>query len=407
MASERRRVSAVLARRAVLPTGECEHVGIFVDSNGDISGVEEFRGQEEAEAAVRARAGPHGRVLLAPWAVPGFVDIHTHGRGSAATREVLDEWLDDPAEGLRYAADCGTTSVLASVTFPRDDPNDNFEKTVESLRGWVGKTDHGGAVIEGAHVEGPVIRDRGGLVESDATMPPLSFASFLDKMHGVARVMTISPSQDRQGEERDSYPRLRALRERGIIAALGHDKQCSEEDILGALRLQTADWRMHLTHLFNVQTFHHREFGLANIGLVSSFPDLERYWGLVTPTVEVIGDLVHVNPLTLQLVFSSRSSEDVCLISDSILGDSPESHSRKFTYGGRPIRVKHPDDGGPPHVVVGTDNADVIAGSCTNMLEMFRLVKRKFRQGTVAAVNMCASTPARVAGKALWLRFCP
>ena len=46
------------------------------------------------------------------------------------------------------------------------------------------------------------------------------------------KVMTISPSLERktQGD------RIRALLRRGIVPALGHDVECTEEDILGALR---------------------------------------------------------------------------------------------------------------------------------------------------------------------------
>ena len=45
---------------------------------------------------------------------------------------------------------------------------------------------------------------------------------------------------------------------RGILPAFGHDRVASESEILGALALARPGQRMHITHLFNVSSFHHR-----------------------------------------------------------------------------------------------------------------------------------------------------
>ena len=45
---------------------------------------------------------------------------------------------------------------------------------------------------------------------------------------------------------------------RGILPALGHDRVASESEILGALALGPPGHTMHMTHLFNVSSFHHR-----------------------------------------------------------------------------------------------------------------------------------------------------
>ena len=42
----------------------------------------------------------------------------------------------------------------------------------------------------------------------------------------------------------------------GVLPALGHDKVAREDEVLGALRLTHKP--MHITHIFNVSTFHHR-----------------------------------------------------------------------------------------------------------------------------------------------------
>ena len=45
---------------------------------------------------------------------------------------------------------------------------------------------------------------------------------------------------------------------RGILPAFGHDRVASESEILGALAMARPGQPMHITHLFNVSTFHHR-----------------------------------------------------------------------------------------------------------------------------------------------------
>jgi hypothetical protein len=55
------------------------------------------------------------------------------------------------------------------------------------------------------------------------------------------------------------------------------------------------------TDLFNVCGFHHRNPSLCNFGLIPRFPALPEYAGLIPPTVEVIGDMAHVHPMTVQV----------------------------------------------------------------------------------------------------------
>ena len=54
---------------------------------------------------------------------------------------------------------------------------------------------------------------------------------------------------------------------------MGHDKQCTEDEILGAIRAAAEyTMRTHITHLFNVSKFSHRDPSLVNFGLTDRFP---------------------------------------------------------------------------------------------------------------------------------------
>ena len=65
-------------------------------------------------------------------------------------------------------------------------------------------------------------------------------------------------------------------------------------------------------------TFHHRTCGLTNVGLLSSFPPVPEYAGAVEPTIELIGDLLHVAPLALQLALNAKARSATAFITDAV-----------------------------------------------------------------------------------------
>ena len=70
------------------------------------------------------------------------------------------------------------------------------------------------------------------------------------------------------------YARLKVLLDYEILPSLGHDRHCSETDILGALDVAASRGvRCHVTHLFNVTSFHHRKPSLVNFGMVGGWMD--------------------------------------------------------------------------------------------------------------------------------------
>lgn len=184
--------------------------------------------------------------------------------------------------------------------------------TLDVLSDSCGKTGHG-AVLEGIHSEGPVVNDLGGLPPSHHNISLREFQSLLDSMPCL-RTMTISPHLDAP----NNYLRIQALINRGILPAFGHDRVASESEILGALALARPGQSMHITHLFNVSSFNHRCPSLVNFGLTERFPSLPQYRELLPPTVEVIGDLAHLHPLTVSTILRARSFQNICFVTDSV-----------------------------------------------------------------------------------------
>ena len=61
----------------------------------------------------------------------------------------------------------------------------------------------------------------------------------LDTVGSHVKIMTISPSAENNQNEKFGEPtfsRIAALLRRGIVPSLGHDRKCTEEDIIGCLK---------------------------------------------------------------------------------------------------------------------------------------------------------------------------
>jgi len=243
----------------------------------------------------------------------------------------------------------------------------------------------GQTVIEGIHAEGPIIQTLGGMAQSNTDPSSSEFSALLHLLLPALKVMTISPSL----ESKNNYLRYTALLKENVVPALGHDTLATEEDILGALRIAHEHKKsVHMTHMFNVSKFHHREVGLVNIGILSQFPNLEKYQNIVEPSVEMIGDLVHVHPLALKLALVSKDNKKIAFISDAIMEAGCEGLS--VIYSGRKI-VNSKNQ-------VVLENTTTLAGSCTNFLETFRNLTDILKVPVPIAITMLTQNPATIAG---------
>ena len=342
-------------------------------------------------------------IVDAPFVAPGFVDIHNHGAGGS--EEVCDHWLH-PEFSQRYFARCGTLSTLASIIFSKSRA-EVVKKVVESIEGRVGKYFDDCCTIEGIHAEGPVINDRGGLPPADTNPSIDEFKALCATMPSM-KVMTISPSL----EALNGYKRLQHLLDIGVRPSLGHDRECTEQAILGALLLKSSKTaapvaagstggdqttsggveKMHSTHIFNVMSFHHRSPSLINFLLCKKFPGGTKYRGAVPPTVEIIADFIHVHPVVIQSVLSARDPSDVAIISDCISTYEP---GRRLKYNGRTIAVRA--EGGCYLCDQHGSPTKTLAGSTVTLADQFFSLITHFGLDVATACLLLATTPAKIA----------
>merc|ERR1711924_542360 len=151
---------------------------------------------------------------------------------------------------------------------------------------------------------------------------------------------------------------------------------------------------LHVTHAFNVQRFHHRDCGLSNVAVLPALPKLPLFAGAVPPTLEVIGDCVHVNPLVLQLVVCCKPQGGACFITDSI---APPKVGHRMLYASRDAAVEEKDGKVAVYSTSAKDGGEVLIGSCIAILDAFRTALRTLGLSLQRAVDMCCCTPAAVA----------
>ncbi|PRP83165.1 N-acetylglucosamine-6-phosphate deacetylase-like [Planoprotostelium fungivorum] len=378
--SEMTKKVLIQAKQAALPSGLADDVLIEVEG-GYITKVTSNATHAEFQAA--KQSSPDAEFHETDLVVAGFVDIHTHGVGG--NDELLEYWLYPEFSSSRVVK-YGTTSIVASITFPKDDTK-NIDDVIGTLVPMIGKPFPNRAVIDGIHAEGPIVADLGGLVPGENQMPVEDFTRLVDKMGSALKVMTISPSMD----SASGFSRMKVLKERNVTISIGHDRNATEDQINGAFRLGTEESPCHVTHIFNVQSFHHRDMGIANFSCFSGFPNLPEFEGLVEPTVEVVGDLLHVHPLVIQLILKAKHWSKIAFITDSFLEPSAD-HS--ISYGGRQLEVARVKSNCCPRVVL--KGTKTMAGSCTTMIAMFQYLVNVFRVPIDQASQMCSANPARI-----------
>lgn len=227
----------------------------------------------------------------------GIIDLHTHGMGRYDTRTA------DGADVLRLAALYGRAGVSAILPTVYSGPVKEMREAMNAVReAREAAPQKGAARILGVHLEGPFLnplragaQDRGSFV-----LPTLrDLRNLIRGFEDTVKVITVAP------ELRGALRVIARCAALGIRVNMGHSDATYRQALEGK-RAGAAG----VTHLFNaMRPFHHREPGLAGLGLL----DEDLY-------VEVIPDGVHLSPETLRMVFRVKRKDRIVLVSDSVKG---------------------------------------------------------------------------------------
>jgi N-acetylglucosamine-6-phosphate deacetylase len=157
-------------------------------------------------------------------------------------------------------------------------------------------------LILGVNLEGPFLNPaRCGAMDKDVFLKPSvsSLKRLIAGYEDIIKIITVAP------EIPGSLKVIEKCSELNIRVNMGHSDATYKQAMEGKKAGATG-----ITHLFNaMRPFHHREPGLAGLGLI----DEDLY-------TEVIADSIHLHPKTIELIFSRKRLDRIILVSDSVKG---------------------------------------------------------------------------------------
>lgn len=287
----------------------------------------------------------------------GFIDLHIHGSGDADVMDATPEALERISSIL---LETGTTSFLATTMTMSTQAIDNALQNVQQYAPQVS-----GANILGIHLEGPFINpDKHGAQDKRHIQSPNEdlIYSYMQEIKMITLAPEVSGAEDFIKRMRKEYPH--------IILSIGHSDASYEKS------KESFTWGVsHATHLFNAMNpYHHRKPGIVGAVLDADV------------TCDIIPDLVHTHPSTLELVQKVKK-EKLILITDAMRAGCMKCGT--YDLGGRSVEVSE----GKAVLEDGT-----LAGSVLRMNEALLNMTRHTSMNIVEVVNAVTKSPAQKLG---------
>ncbi|MGO4807728.1 N-acetylglucosamine-6-phosphate deacetylase [Arthrobacter sp. 2MCAF15] len=293
------------------------------------------------------------------WLTPGFIDIHSHGGGSAS----FEDGPDSIAAALAMHRHHGTTrSVLSLVTAGLEQVKQRLEAIADLAAG--------DETILGSHLEGPFLHPRHkGAHDPSLLRSPDSAAveALLEAGRGTICQITLAP------ELPGGIHAVSSFVQAGTAVAVGH----TDADYAKAREAFDAGASI-LTHAFNaMKGLHHREPG--PVGAAIGTPHV---------MLEVVNDGVHVHPDVVRVAFDAAPGR-IALVTDAMAAAGAEDGA--YRLGSMAVTVS----GG----VARLTNGGAIAGSTLTLDAALRRAVQQLGIALPSAVQALTETPARAVGR--------
>ncbi|WP_042464154.1 N-acetylglucosamine-6-phosphate deacetylase [Neobacillus dielmonensis] len=248
-------------------------------------------------------------------AIPGFIDVHIHGANGADTMDATQEALDIMSHALPGE---GTTSFLATTITQEES---QIEAALNNAGKYINKYQSPGkAEILGIHLEGPFVnKTKAGAQPIQHIIDPNLelFKKWEEVSADTIKLVTLAP------ELPNGIELVKYLKEKGIIASIGHT-DATYEEVIEAIEAGVN----HVTHLYNqMRGLHHREPGVVGAAFLKD--ELKA---------ELIVDGVHVHPDMVKLAYKQKGKKGIILITDAMRAKCLKNGN--YDLGGQDVTVK-------------------------------------------------------------------
>lgn len=288
---------------------------------------------------------------------PGFIDLHTHGRGGQDFMNATEKAVKTISE---YTYKTGVTSFLATtMTMPKE----NIKNAIEAIDQY---KDCYGAKILGIHLEGPFFskKYKGAQPESAMILPTVeNYLSFVGNHQNLIRKISLAPELEHTDEL------LEYLKDKNTIVSVGHTDATFEQ----------ADYAykhgaISATHTFNAMTpLTHRAPGVVGATMINDHV-----------YAELIADGLHVSYPAIKVLLKTKGYDHVTIITDSL--EAAGLPAGQYQLAGVPVFVVD----GACHLENGT-----LAGSIAGMNDEIRNIVKNCDVSIIDAVKMASTNAAK------------
>lgn len=331
--------------RAVTPDGVMDDAVITVE-DGRITAMEQGSGSDGEFAEL--------------WAVPGFVDTHSHG---AVGVSFGDPDVAANQRAIDYHRRQGSTTIFASTV---TEPIDKLVRQLTVLRGLVEAGE-----LDGIHLEGPFLaEEKKGAHDPELLRDPdaASVERLIAAGGPALKMITLAV------ERAHAEAATRRFRQAGVKVAFGHSN--ADEDATRA----SLDWGVSIvTHLFSaMRPIHHREPGPVPVLLTDD-----------RCMVELICDGIHHAPVIARMSIDAAGIDRVAMVTDAM--SATGQGDGRYILGELEVEVTD----GTARLVTADGTPGAIAGSTLTMAKAFRFLVQEVGCTIEEAAAMTSTTPAR------------
>lgn len=287
--------------------------------------------------------------------IPGFIDVHTHGRNGFDFVNADEDEMQKMSEGYLHS---GVTSVMPTLASA---PLDRLFKAADTINRLKGR--ESGARFLGVHLEGRYINPKKRGAHAPELIKPLNPDEMEELVHRMCLPCRISAAfeLDYSGEF------MRRAKELGVTLGLAHTMATysQAEDIYKR-------GNVAFTHLFNAMPqIHHRDGGAVCVALNEGAYS------------ELICDGMHISAHIIALSHKVLGDDKVVLITDSM--EATDCEDGEYTIAGMPVAVENS---------VARTHDGALAGSTLSLLDGFNNYMEYCNLPLERAINAATLNPA-------------